>query len=162
MILKYILGSDRQSQAPSRCLSLLYSYLHRISASMGRAQSRSHKCPVLELLVSQALPSCGLQIWTFSWVSAVIMGQLCERGSTLSMVQFAEHYEKERSRKNYSFHMATRAWTQPKLDPEGRTIYIMRQKQTKKMVSWTISTNTKPSLFNITRMEPPCIDALNS
>lgn len=38
----------------------------------------------------------------------------------------------------------------------------MRQKETKRSVSWTLSTNTSPSLFSVTGMEPPSLGALNS
>ena len=105
MILKYIQGSEQQSQAPSRCFSPLYPYLHRTSASMGRVHSRSCKWPALSLNCSSHPGP------TEMWSAALnlFLGECChhmpimqKRGSALSMVQFTEYYEKKRSRINYS------------------------------------------------------------
>ena len=105
MILKYIQGSEQQSQAPSRCFSLLYPYLHRTSASMRRVHSRSQKWPALSFSCSShpgpAEPwSAALNLFLSKCCHHVPIMQ--KRGSTLSMVQFAEYYAKKISRMNYS------------------------------------------------------------
>lgn len=105
MILKYIRGSERQSQAPSRRFSPLYPYLHRTSTSMGRVHRRSRKWPALSLSCSSHPGPAE----TWSAALNFFLGEcshhvpiMQKRGSTLSMVQFTEYYEKKRSRMNDS------------------------------------------------------------
>lgn len=109
-------------------------------------------CPALQLLISAHLN----KLW--SAALNLFLGQCChrmptvqKRGSTLSIMR----------RKDPLLYLQRRMGVWIEFGYKVQNCIYNETKKPKSSIPWTPSTNTSPSLFSVTGMEPPCLDVLN-